>query len=76
MFPANEFENDPINIKMIGDDREKFKAELASYVQAMDKKTGKVVYNRAQIYLPCDILKVGLRFLSCVMTKHRVSNQV
>ena len=58
VFPANEIENDPINIKMIDDNREKFKEELASYVQAMDKKTGKVVYNRAQIYLPCDILKV------------------
>ena len=67
VFPIDENENNPlIRIEMKDGDREKFKQELASYVQAMDKKTGRAVYNRAQIYLPCDILEVGLE-LRCFM---------
>ena len=58
MFPTDEKENKLKKIELLGDDKETFKQELATYIQDTDAKTGKQIYNSAQIYLPCDILDV------------------
>ena len=74
VFPTDEKENKPKKIELLGDDKETFKQELATYIQDTDAKTGKQIYNSAQIYLPCDILDV--RFNASKSTGRNNNSQI
>ena len=66
VFPVDENENSHKKIEFSDGGKEVFKRDLASIIQAIDEETGKPVYNRAQIYLPCDILEVSCKYIITV----------